>query len=370
MKITDPKKEKINLTLGTPKGAPTLITNNTRKQTKKNKMTISLADVHADQLKLYSEQHRTTPTATMEYLIEKYFTQYRLTRGRFPLLQPVTINVPTAPHIIQEYIENRINLIIDTDKTREEGQEIETINMYDPQYTITEEHPDHFQTVTMEECNNYLDELDQDTGLYYTGARSLWRDTKKDHIGLIPVIITEETDKENTEPFHSIEDPETGEIEPIVLNGYETLIINLWVHIEGDIVKEIHIISNKDAIELAKEHGNKELTRALYNYEYLTPKLEGIRKRVTPLLELETENKQLKQDNTLLKVENEELKKELSRLEQRGTPDTSTPTKDLGADIKQYTDQLKAIQDIYRETLENIGTLTGDLVENLEKTKK
>ena len=367
MRITDPKKEKIEITFGTPQGTPT---NNTRKQTKKNKMTISLADVHADQLKLYSEQHHTTPTATMEYLIEKYFTQYRLTRGRFPLPQPVTINVPIDPHIIQEYIENNINLIIDTDKTREGGQEIETINMYDPQYTITEEHPDQFKTITLVECNNYLDQLDQDTGLYYTGTHSLWRDTKTDHWGLIPVIITGETDKENTDTFHSIEDPDTGEIEPIVLNGYEIMIINLWVRIEGDVVKEINIITNSEAIELARDHGNKVLARALQRYEHATSKMEGIRERVKPLIELETENKQLKQDNLLLNVENEELKKELARLEQRGTPDTSTHKEDLGADIKQYTDQLQAIQNIYRETLENIGTLTGELVENLEKSKK
>lgn len=268
----------------------------TKKQKYKN-ISIRLTDNILNQLNLYAEQTEQSKTNIITELINKKFENKRITRDYFNLNKPTSLLIPTNNELTKQYIENKINLLVDV----YEKQDKTTLQPFTKQELLYNNFEQDLQIITIKQINNSLDVWDNIEQCYYS-IYNLQNPQNKtlNHLGLLFI------------------DQQKTNNKLIVL-----------VHCYKNKLCSARLINLSYAIDMAIKTDNKVLLDYLENQneveniQFIYNQYKKEQEYKKTIQELQQQNKELKEQkykydtNVLnkLSIENKELKERIQQYE-------------------------------------------------------
>ena len=263
-----------------------------------------------DQIDAYAKEHGTTKTTILTDIINRYYTDKRITKGSFTLNIPVTLRIPRNKQVIKEYITEDVNLI---------GNNIEI------KPNVTDKtNRNKYQEVTITQGNNLYDEYNTTHEYYYFKSLSKYMD--KFYGSLYHLILEKFIDEKGNAMSNEL--LHRG-LTLVTITTDEEEVIGLFIDViyMGNEMLGAYIIDPEDAISVAEETGNRELIQFIKEVDtYLT---------LSELVEYTRSNKEYKQE---LKLMNDDLAQLETKLEE-----TLSENKELKDKNTELEEELKIL---------------------------
>lgn len=341
---------------------------------KKVNQSVRLPESMLNTLKVYCKVHGKSINSVIEDYLTVKFNDKKIIRDRYDSKEETRILIPKETKLIKEYIDNKINLIVNVTESTDGTLKI---NQFDKQVSLFNNNPSGFQLINLRTTNNYLDKYDSKNECYYNEMfyhdiiidsdfdTFFEEETKKykNHVGLIALEHHEISTIDH--PFNSYKLINIEEDKLTVDTDTATHItIFLLVHEYDNIIRTVRIISPEEALKLAEDVENTEIIN------YIKNNLE-VATIIDILTEYEKEAKLLKQINLLeelnlkLTENNNNLKTELELLNKK-LEDKNKENYNLTKNVEEEENNLEVNDDITKYLIdpEILTKLSEDIEEN------
>lgn len=128
-------------------------------------------------LKVYAETNDFTVPQAMRFICARHFKNHWITRSFFKLERSFTVLIPTQKEVLEKYIADKFDCMIELTSDIESRLEVQTLLVDD---TETE----NYLSVTINVGNNYLDVYDEKEDCYISHGES-----ENNHAGLFDIYL-------------------------------------------------------------------------------------------------------------------------------------------------------------------------------------